>query len=184
MILEFYFRILTVLFWSTLLLNWIFIPNTTINHYIFNTYFVLSIIYIVLSILDKIKRNSDKKEKVNFFYRFISIITFVISMMYFLLYSNSIMVSDLAVTLNGTTSNSSSKVMGIQFYNNKDLMINSVSYLTQRTDNVTIRKDTGTTYTFTATEQEVLIIKIIIIALPVAVLLAGIIVWQVRRRKK
>ena len=84
MILEFYFRILTVLFWSTLLLNWIFIPNTTINHYIFNTYFVLSIIYIVLSILDKIKRNSDKKEKVNFFYRFISI------MMYFLLYSNSI----------------------------------------------------------------------------------------------
>ena len=83
MILEFYFRILTVLFWSTLLLNWIFIPNTTINHYIFNTYFVLSI-------LDKIKRNSDKKEKVNFFYRFISIITFVISMMYFLLYSNSI----------------------------------------------------------------------------------------------
>ena len=90
MILEFYFRILTVLFWSTLLLNWIFIPNTTINHYIFNTYFVLSIIYIVLSILDKIKRNSDKKEKVNFFYRFISIITFVISMMYFLLYSNSI----------------------------------------------------------------------------------------------
>ncbi|WP_418775815.1 hypothetical protein, partial [Intestinibacter bartlettii] len=49
-----------------------------------------SIIYIVLSILDKIKRNSDKKEKVNFFYRFISIITFVISMMYFLLYSNSI----------------------------------------------------------------------------------------------
>lgn len=101
-----------------------------------------------------------------------------------LLYSNSIMVSDLAVTLNGTTSNSSSKVMGIRFYNNKDLMINSVSYLTQRTDNVTIRKDTGTTYTFTATEQEVLIIKIIIIALPVAVLLAGIIVWQVRRRKK
>jgi len=96
MILEFYFRILTVLFWSTLLLNWIFIPNTTINHYIFNTYFVLSIIYIVLSILDKIKRNvtanvsNDKKEKVNFFYRFISIITFVISMMYFLLYSNSI----------------------------------------------------------------------------------------------
>ena len=90
MILEFYFRILTVLFWSTLLFNWIFIPNPTINHYIFNTYFVLSIIYIILSTLDEIKHNSDKKEKVNFFYRFISIITFVISMMYFLLYSNSI----------------------------------------------------------------------------------------------
>lgn len=90
MILEFYFRFLTVLFWSTLLFNWIFIPNPTINNYIFNIYFVLSIIYMILSILDEINYNPDKKEKVNFFYRFISIITFVISMMYFLLYSNSI----------------------------------------------------------------------------------------------
>lgn len=101
-----------------------------------------------------------------------------------LLYSNSLFASDLAVTLNGSTSNSSSQVMGIMFYNNKDLVVNSVSYLTQRTDNITLRKDTGATYTFTATEQEILIIKTAIIALPVAILLAGIIVWQVRRRKK
>lgn len=101
-----------------------------------------------------------------------------------ILYSNSIFASDLGVTLYGTKSNSTSQKMGIMFYNNKDLVINSISYLTQRTDNVTIRKDTGTIYTFSATEKQVTIIKTIIIALPILILLLGIIVWQIRRRKK
>ncbi|MBU5334900.1 hypothetical protein [Intestinibacter bartlettii] len=90
-ILEFYFRTLTVLFWITLLFNWIFIPNPDINYYIFNTYLILSLIYIILSIINKIKHKCiDIKTKVDFFYKSISIITFVVSMMYFLLYSNSI----------------------------------------------------------------------------------------------
>ena len=90
-ILEFYFRTLTVLFWITLLFNWVFIPNPIINYYVFNTYFVLSIIYITLAIINKIKQKSTKiRDKVDFYYKLISIITFVISMMYFLLYSNSI----------------------------------------------------------------------------------------------
>ena len=90
-ILEFYFRTLTVLFWITLLFNWVFIPNPIINYYVFNTYFVLSIIYITLAIINKIKHKSTEiRDKVDFYYKLISIITFVISMMYFLLYSNSI----------------------------------------------------------------------------------------------
>ena len=90
-ILEFYFRTLTVLFWITLLFNWVFIPNPIINYYVFNTYFVLSIIYITLAIINKIKHKSiEIRDKVDFYYKLISIITFVISMMYFLLYSNSI----------------------------------------------------------------------------------------------
>lgn len=100
------------------------------------------------------------------------------------IFANSIYASDLAIQLYGTSSNSSSQVMGIAFYNNKDLAINSVSYLTERTDNITVRKDTGAVSTFTATEQQQRIIQIIIIALPVVILLAGIIVWQIRRRKK
>ena len=89
--LEFYFRTLTVLFWITLLFNWVFIPNPIINYYVFNTYFVLSIIYITLAIINKIKHKSTEiRDKVDFYYKLISIITFVISMMYFLLYSNSI----------------------------------------------------------------------------------------------
>ena len=100
------------------------------------------------------------------------------------LYASSVFASDLAITLYGSSSNSSSKVMGIAFYNNKDLAVNSVSYLSARTDNLTIRKDTGTISTFTATEQQINIIQGIIIALPIVILLLGIIVWQVRRRKK
>lgn len=99
------------------------------------------------------------------------------------LFASSIFASDLTITLNGTSSNSSTRVMGISFYNNKDLLINSVSYLTQRTDNLTIRKDTGVV-TYTATEKEDLIIRVIITVLPIAIILTGIIVWQIRRRKK
>ena len=87
-ILEFYFRTLTVLFWITLLFNWVFIPNPIINYYVFNTYFVLSIIYITLAIINN--KSTEIRDKVDFYYKLISIITFVISMMYFLLYSNSI----------------------------------------------------------------------------------------------
>ena len=100
-----------------------------------------------------------------------------------ILIANSMFASDLTVTLYGANSNSSSTVMGIAFYNNKDLVINSVSYLTQRTDNLTIRKDTGVV-TYTATEQEDMVIRVIITALPILIILTGIIVWQVRRRKK
>ena len=75
-------------------------------------------------------------------------------------------------------------MLGIMFYNNKDLLVNSVSYLTQRTDNITIRKDQGTVYTFTATQTEKNVIVGIIVALPIIIILTGIIVWQVRRRKK
>ncbi len=99
-----------------------------------------------------------------------------------ILFANSIFASDLTVSLNGTNS-TSTRVMGISFYNNKDLLINSVSYLTDRTDNLTIRKDTGVV-TYTATKKEDMIIRIIITALPILILLVGIIVWQIRRRKK
>ena len=97
---------------------------------------------------------------------------------------NSIFASDIPITLYGANSNSSAQYFGISFYNNKDLVVNSISYLANRTDNLTIRKDTGTVYTFTATEKEQNIIKAIIIALPIVVIVFGIVVWQIRRRKK
>lgn len=100
-----------------------------------------------------------------------------------ILFSNSMFASDMTVTLNGTSSNSTTTVMGISFYNNKDLVLNAVSYATQRTDNITIRKDTGV-ITYTATGQEDTVIRVIIIALPLLIILTGLTVWQVRRRKK
>ena len=67
--------------------------------------------------------------------------------------------------------------------NNKEFLINSVSYLSNRKDNITVRKDTGVA-TYTATAREDTIIRTIITAIPILIILTGIVVWQVRRRKK
>ena len=80
-ILEFYFRFLTILFWGFLLLNWIFIPNNTVNRYILN-------IYLILLYINNIKY--IHKNYIDFLYRFISIVTFIVSGAYFLLFSNNI----------------------------------------------------------------------------------------------
>ena len=68
-------------------------------------------------------------------------------------------------------------------YNNKDLALNSIAKLSDREEDITSRKSTGTV-TYTATEQQDIIVKVIIFAVPIAIIIAGIIVWQVRRRKK
>ena len=87
-ILEFYFRFLTVLFWGILLFNWIFIPNNTVNRYILNIYLILSLVYLILLYINNIKY--IHKNYIDFLYRFISIVTFIVSGAYFLLFSNNI----------------------------------------------------------------------------------------------
>lgn len=62
-------------------------------------------------------------------------------------------------------------------------MINSVSYLTQRTDTITIRKDSDSV-SYTVTEAQHNLIMIVIFLVPVLIIIIGIIVWQIRRRKK
>lgn len=71
----------------------------------------------------------------------------------------------------------------IQLAYNKDLALNSIAYLADREQDITARKNTGTV-TYTATEEQDMIIKIVIFTIPVLIIIAGIIVWQVRRRKK
>lgn len=71
----------------------------------------------------------------------------------------------------------------IQLAYNKDLVLNSIAYLVDRPEDITARKSTGTV-TYTATEQQDTIIRTIIFTVPIVIVLAGIIVWQVRRRKK
>ena len=68
-------------------------------------------------------------------------------------------------------------------HNNKDVILNSISYLTERTDTITIRK-TSEEERYTVTDQEDAIIKTIIFVLPVLIIGIGIVVWQVRRRKR
>lgn len=68
-------------------------------------------------------------------------------------------------------------------HNNKDLVLNSIAYLVDREEDITARKSTGTV-TYTATEQQNAIIMVIIFVVPVLIIIVGLVVWQVRRRKK
>ncbi len=72
----------------------------------------------------------------------------------------------------------------IDGYNNKDVLLNSISYLTEREDNITIRKNIETVSTYDVTDMQITIVLIIIIAIPVLIIIVGIIIWQLRRRKK
>lgn len=76
-----------------------------------------------------------------------------------------------------------SQYSAIQLAYNKDLALNSIAYLADREEDITARKSTGTV-TYTATETQDTVIRIIIFAVPIIIILIGIIVWQVRRRKK
>lgn len=71
----------------------------------------------------------------------------------------------------------------IQLAYNKDLPLNSIAYLVDREEDITARKSTGTV-TYTATEEQDTIIRVIIFAVPSLIIFAGIVVWQIRRRKK
>lgn len=94
------------------------------------------------------------------------------------IYANNVFATDMEIPLNSQQS-----IPGIQFYNNKDLVLNSVSYLAERTDTITIRKNANTVI-FTASDMETKVIQIVISLIPVLIVIVGIVVWQVRRRKR
>ena len=95
-----------------------------------------------------------------------------------IVYSNNIFITNLQIQLSAQYYS-----YALDFYNNEDLAINSIAYLTERDNMITIRKDTENT-AYTVTEQQNIIILTIIFAIPVFIIIIGIIVWQVRRRKK
>lgn len=68
---------------------------------------------------------------------------------------------------------------------NKDFGINSISTLAEKEGGLTLRKGmAGTSYVFTATEEQNRIVLIVIFAVPVLILLIGIIVWRQRKKRK
>lgn len=90
--------------------------------------------------------------------------------------ANNIFVSDASVRVGN------SNTAAINFYNNQDFVLNLIADLTNREDSITIRKDTGV-ITYTATQKQDTIIKIVIFSIPILIIVVGIIVWQIRRRK-
>ena len=75
-------------------------------------------------------------------------------------------------------------ILAITNYNNEDVLLNSVSYLTQREDNITIRKDSEAVTTYNVTEMQTRIVLGLIFSIPILIVVIGIVVWQLRRRKK
>ena len=94
-----------------------------------------------------------------------------------IVYSNNMFVTDMQLSIGNNY------VAVYQLYNNEDLALNSIAYLTDRDDTIMIRKNTEVT-TYTVTDSQQTIILTIIFAVPVLIIIAGIVVWQVRRRKK
>ena len=95
-----------------------------------------------------------------------------------IVYSNNIFITNLRISIS-----SQYYSYALDFYNNEDLAINSIAYLTDRDNMIVIRKDVETS-TYTVTEKQNIIILSIIFAIPAIIIIIGIIVWQVRRRKK
>ena len=92
------------------------------------------------------------------------------------IYGENYFISDYQLSQN-------SQYGAIQLAYNKDLVLNSIAYLVDREEDITARKSTGTV-TYTATEMQDTIIRIIIFAVPIIIIIVGIVIWQVRRRKK
>ena len=68
-------------------------------------------------------------------------------------------------------------------YNNEDIILNSISYLTDRKDTITIRKSDQETEKYAVTKKQHIIIELIIFTLPVIIIIVGIIIWLIRRRR-
>ena len=93
-----------------------------------------------------------------------------------IIYGENYFISDYQLT-------QSTQTPMIAYRQNKDLVLNSIAYLSDREEDITVRKSTGSV-TYTATEQENRVILAIITAVPLLIIAAGIIVWANRRRKK
>lgn len=94
-----------------------------------------------------------------------------------ILYANEKFITDIQL--------SSDTYPMIYQYNNADLFLNSIAYLTDNDEDITLRKsylDKSTT--FTPTDGEISVIVKIIFVVPVAIIALGIIVWIIRKNKK
>ena len=94
------------------------------------------------------------------------------------IYSSEVSAMDLQIPVS-----SQYYMYAVDLYNNKDIILNSISHLTERTNTITIRKDDDSE-TYTVTAQQDSIIKMIIFIVPVVIIILGVIVWIIRKRRK
>ena len=89
------------------------------------------------------------------------------------IYANNIFILDESI----------GNIPAIYFYNNLDLALGTIGHTAEAPEGLVIRKSVESTY-YTATQAQDTIIKIIIFVVPVLIVILGIVVWQIRRRKK
>ncbi|MBR3134773.1 MAG: GldG family protein [Clostridia bacterium] len=93
-------------------------------------------------------------------------------------YSNALFSTNITIPLANTA------IIPLGLRNNKDILLNTVAYLTNREDSIRIRKDTGAVNFETATESQDRIVKAVIFAVPVCIIIVGVIIAIIRKRKK
>lgn len=97
-----------------------------------------------------------------------------------IIYGNDYFISDQALS-----DNSGNNYSLIGLANNADLGLNSIAYLTNRDQDITIRKSYSDSVTsFTPTDGEKSTIMKIIFIVPIAIMLLGLIIWIRRKNKK
>lgn len=96
-----------------------------------------------------------------------------------IIYGNDYFISDFPIQIGNN------QIPVISLFNNADVALNSIAYLADNYEEITIRKGySDSQTTFTPTEQEKIIITVIIFAVPVLIIIAGVVVWIIRRHRK
>ena len=94
-----------------------------------------------------------------------------------IIFSSALLATDIPVNIGQY------QVLPIGLYNNKDMLLNSISYFNEKEDIITIRKKYDSV-SYTITEAQNRIIIAIIVLVPLQIIIAGIVVSRVRRRKR
>lgn len=92
-------------------------------------------------------------------------------------FSNNLFATDAQIT------SGSQYITVATIYNNKDLLLNSIAYSEEKEDQIRIRKDYDTV-TYTPTQAQNNVVLAIIFLIPLAIVISGFVIWQIRRRKK
>ena len=91
--------------------------------------------------------------------------------------SNNFFLADYPITIQNT------QVSPIEFYNNKDYFLNTLAELTKKEATISIRKNIGAVqYTPNLTGHN--IIRSIIILYTHTILILGMVIWHLRRKKR
>ena len=93
-------------------------------------------------------------------------------------YSNALFATNYIVQISGSVGTP------ISIRENKDIILNTIAYLSDREDSIRIRKDTGIVTFDAITEEENRIVLWIIFAIPIIIIILGIVITIVRKRKK